>query len=232
MEKNSIDKVKDENKKINTDTLEIYKNNTKIHGNSIHTIDFNSSPKIIKISNKGSLGNSMIYFVINNDKVDVYNGTDDNSSFTVSKNIPLSETEISSITSKGSLNGNKNNYKIINEEEKKENKNLIKISYTNNHSGIEKDLSSSGINIDQIEKNKELKNTISNLKKGTTDYYWVDKKTFRLVKCELDTTEMNKLFYYMNNKNGTNPPIKSSMISNISYDKIEKIKIPTNISYN
>ncbi|MEG0249445.1 MAG: hypothetical protein RR561_01190 [Peptostreptococcus sp.] len=224
---NSSSNMKTRSRTISTDVYQEYKNKDKVYGKTVHTIDLKNKPNIIKIANKGSLGDAIIYYVINNNKVDVYNGINDKEAFNVQRDLSLSSSEVPYILDLLSLEGNISDYEVI-KEEIVDGHRTIKISsnrkldYLN---AIIKNISSRP----DLEKNKEIKDTIKILKRGTKSYYWIDQQTSKIVKYQVDTTLENKLSYYLDHKGGTNPPVKITMTSKIDYDNVKKPKIPSNI---
>lgn len=227
---NSKENLKNKSRTISTYVYQEYKNHDKVYGQTIHDINLENKPKIIKISNKGSLGDITMYYIIHNDKVGIYNKVNSKEDFSVQRDISISNSEVPYILELLSLQGNISDYEVIKEEVVDGNR-TIKISSKRKlehiNSIVEK-LSSNPY----FKNNKEIEDTIKMLRRGTKSYYWIDQRTSRVIKYQVDTTLENRLSYYIDNIGGTNPPVKITMTSKIDYDNIKKLKIPSDILEN
>lgn len=223
---NSLDKMKNKNLTIDTKIIREYKDKTKEEGNTKVTINNNQNPAIIKADNKGDSGSLVIYMVNKGAVADIYTSSSDNDTFNLSKDVPIKDLPYS-FYDFGFLNIDKSNYKVIGEE-KIGDKDTIKISCTKKSDDL---LSEDVLNMVKNAKdtNKEAEKILSNMDKGIVSYYWLDSKTYEVVKFVIDNTALENLLSNMGTEPNKNPLTKSTLSATVEY-KADKLEIPKKVA--
>lgn len=225
--KSSIEEVNKDVDKVRTEEAIVKYKDGKEVKNTIESI-INKNPKIIKksfISSElhGKDAQIVMYLV---DKNGVYNTyyEDENGKFVMddSDNTEMAKAEYEGST----IEKDASKYKFIGEE-KLNGKDALKFEVIRKYNGIAVSAKKDGMLTDQmLNKYSDLKKAYqADLKKEKVEYYWFEKDSHKFICKEQDGTNFSIISYYTGGEN-SNPPVKSTVKTIISTDKVEKIVLP------
>ncbi len=228
LEYNSPKKSQERDMNITVNSEIKYKDGKVIKGKEEYII--NTNPRAIKMISNGSEGGMTVFHFVNGSSVDMYHSdSENNNKFVEEKDIPIENTSVPATLQLGTLNGKIEDYKVL-KDEKVNGRETLKISYHSKleefNSMLKKIIKEGTLDEKTIEKNKNLQEALDRIKKGKESYYWIDKKDYKVLKFDIDSTDEELIFHYLSNNNDENIPVSHINIGTVLYDNVQKVEKP------
>lgn len=182
---------------IEVTSLKVYEDGTQEKGIMKYEIDHKNNR--IHMKSDGDTGELEIYYQLKDDeKADMYLLVEDGK-YQKSEDVPISQTQISSIQNLETISGESEEFSYVKEEAVKGEEAIVVKRLKKEVPYTAKTMIEDGIFTEtQIESEKNLKEAFDKIEKGVEEYYWFSKKNHKLIKQEIVNTPLAVIDYYIN----------------------------------